>query len=92
MIRAFRTMVTCRWSARRIQRYLDSDPAALLADDEIRRLEAHLAVCARCGAAAAEYRQINSALSRWTARQIPDPHSVERLHDVLDRLVRGEGT
>lgn len=92
MIRSIRTMVTCRWSARRIQRYLDSDPAALLTGEEIARLEAHLAVCQRCGAAAAEYRQIGSALSRWTARQMPDPHSIDHMHDVLDRLVRGDLT
>jgi len=90
MIRAIRTMVTCRWSARRIQRYLDSDPAALLTDDEIRRLEAHLAQCHRCSAAAAEYRQIDTALSRWAARRIPDTQSVTHMHEVLDRIVRGD--
>ena len=41
MIKAVRTMLTCHWSARRIQRYLDADPAAQLDADEIRRLEAH---------------------------------------------------
>lgn len=92
MIGAIRTMVTCRWSARRIQRYLDSDPAALLTDDEIRRLEAHLAQCDRCSAAAAEYRQIDTALSRWAARRIPDPQSVTHMHEVLDRIVRGDLT
>lgn len=92
MIRAIRTMVTCRWSARRIQRYLDSDPSALLTDDEIRRLEAHLAQCDRCSAAAAEYRQIDTALSRWAARRIPDPQSVTHMHEVLDRIVRGDLT
>ncbi len=90
MIRAIRTMVTCRWSASRIQRYLDADPAALLTDDEIRRLESHLAVCGRCAAAAAEYRQLDSALSRWAARRMPDPHAVEHMHEVLDRLARGD--
>lgn len=92
MIRAIRTMVTCRWSARRIQRYLDSDPAALLTDGEIRRLEAHLAQCDRCSAAAAEYRQIDTALSRWAARRIPDPQSVTHMRQVLDRIVRGDLT
>lgn len=92
MIRAIRTMVTCRWSAGRIQRYLDSDPAALLTDDEIRRLEAHLAHCHRCSAAATEYREIDTALSRWAARRIPDPQSVTHMHEVLDRIVRGDLT
>ena len=83
-------MVTCHWSARRIQRYLDSDPAALLDDAEIRRLEAHLAECDKCRAAATEYRQIDSALSRWAARRMPDPDSVTHMHEVVDRLVRGD--
>lgn len=90
MIRAIRMMVTCHWSARRIQRYLDSDPAALLDDAEIRRLEAHLAECDKCRAAATEYRQIDSALSRWAARRMPDPDSVTHMHEVVDRLVRGD--
>ena len=90
MISAIRMMVTCHWSARRIQRYLDADPAALLDPSEIARLEGHLAQCERCSAAAAEYRQIDSALSRWASRRMPDRRSVGRMHDVVDRLVRGE--
>lgn len=90
MIRSVRMMLTCRWSARRIQRYLDSDPAALLDPGEIRRLEAHLAECDKCTAAAAEYRQIDSALSRWALRRMPDPQSVTHMHQVVDSLVRGE--
>jgi len=82
--------LTCRWSARRLQRYLDADPAALLDPSEIRRLEAHLAECDKCRAAASEFRQIDSALSRWALRRMPDPDSVTRMHDVVDRLVRGD--
>ncbi len=90
MIKVIRMMVTCHWSARRIQRYLDSDPAALLDDAEIRRLEAHLAECERCRDLATEYRQIDSALSRWASRRMPDPDSVAHMHEVVDRLVRGD--
>ncbi|MDZ4270308.1 MAG: zf-HC2 domain-containing protein [Mycobacterium sp.] len=90
MIRAVRMMVTCHWSARRIQRYLDSDPAALLDPSEIRRLEAHLAQCDKCSTAVDEFRQIDSALSRWALRRMPDRRSVSHMHDVVDRLVRGE--
>ncbi len=90
MIRTMRMIVTCHWSARRIQRYLDSDPAALLDSSEIRRLEAHLAECDKCRAAATEYRQIDSALSRWASRRMPDPDSVTHMHEVVDRLVRGD--
>jgi hypothetical protein len=45
MMSAIATMLTCHWSARRIQRYLDSDPATPLEPGEVRRLEAHLATC-----------------------------------------------
>lgn len=90
MIRGLRMMLTCHWSARRIQRYLDSDPAALLDPGEVRRLEAHLAECDKCSAAAAEYREIDTALSRWALRWMPDPDSVTRMHRVIDRLARGE--
>lgn len=90
MIRAARMMLTCHWSARRIQRYLDSDPAALLHPRQVHRVQAHLAECAKCSAAAAEYRQIDTALSRWALRRIPDPESIAQLHHVMDRLVRGE--
>ena len=90
MIKTVRMMLTCHWSGRRIQRYLDADPAALLDPNEIRRLEAHLAECDKCSAAAAEYRQINTALSRWAARRMLDPTSVTHMHQVVDRIVRGE--
>ncbi len=90
MIKTIQMMVTCHWSARRIQRYLDADPGALLDPSQIRRLEAHLAECDKCRAAATQYRQIDSALSRWAARRMPAPDSVSRMHDVVDRLVRGD--
>ena len=92
MIRAARMVVTCHWSGRRIQRYLDADPAAPLDVDEIRRLEAHLAMCERCKAAENEFRQINTALSRWAVHTIPDQKSVEHVRHFLDRLTSGDGT
>ncbi|MDV8009179.1 zf-HC2 domain-containing protein [Rhodococcus sp. IEGM 1318] len=91
MIRAARMMLTCHWSARRIQRYLDADPAAPLHTDEIRRLEAHLAVCEKCRASELEFRQINAALSRWTVDTMPDQDSIEHVRHFLDRLT-GEST
>lgn len=91
MIKSARMMLTCHWSARRIQRYLDADPAAPLDPDEIRRLEAHLAVCEKCRAAELEFKQINAALSRWTVETMPDKDSVEHVRQFLDRLT-GEST
>lgn len=87
MISSIRMMLTCHWSARRIQRYLDQDPSAALAPAEVRRLEDHLAVCEKCAQVAAEHRVLNRALARWSRQQLPDPGSLARLHSVLDRLV-----
>ncbi|MGB6181405.1 MAG: zf-HC2 domain-containing protein [Rhodococcus sp. (in: high G+C Gram-positive bacteria)] len=92
MIKAVRAMLTCHWSARRIQRYLDADPAAQLDADEIRRLEAHLAVCEKCRAAENEFGQISAALSRWTVRTMPDGESVREVSRFLERLTGGDTT
>ena len=79
-------MWTCRWARRRIQRYLDSDPAAPLTGRETRRLEAHLAVCERCGALTGEYRGLRRALALWANRHAPDPAEVARLRRLARRL------
>ncbi len=90
MISSIRRMLTCHWSARRIQRYLDHDPSAALAAGEIRRLEEHLAICEKCTQVAAEHRALNRALSRWSGQQPPDSESMARLHEAVDRLVNEE--
>jgi anti-sigma factor RsiW len=81
------TMWTCHWSARRIQRYLDADPSAPLSAEEIRRLEAHLATCERCSAAAAEYRGLRRALASWASRHGPDPVLVDRMQQAAEQLI-----
>ena len=86
MISGIRRMLTCHWSARRIQRYLDHDPSAVLAPGEVRRLEEHLAICEKCTQVAAEHQMLNRALARWSG-QPPDPEPLARLHAALDRLV-----
>jgi anti-sigma factor RsiW len=85
MTQSLREMMTCRWSARHIQRYLDADPAAPLAPAEVSRLEAHLAVCERCTQTAAEHRALHRALSRWSGR-LPDPDAIERLRAYARRI------
>lgn len=80
MMQSVRQMMTCRWSARRIQRYLDADPSALLSPGEVTRLEAHLAVCEKCSQTTAEHRALHRALSRWAA-PLPDTDAVHRLRD-----------
>ncbi len=87
MITAIRTMLTCRWSARRIQRYLDADPAAALAPHEQRRLAEHLATCARCTEAADQYRGLQRALLRWSARRAPDPAVAARLQRYTEQVM-----
>lgn len=89
MIRTARQMLTCHWSARRLQRYLDADPAAPLTPGEVARLEEHLATCERCAAALGEHRLLRRALSGWGRGTAVDPASVDRVRSLLDDLVEG---
>jgi len=86
MTGTLRQMVTCHWSARRIQRYLDADPAARLTPGEISRLEGHLATCAKCTQLAAEHRALHRALSLWSSGTAVDPRSVEHVREFLSTI------
>jgi len=79
-------MLTCHWSARRIQRYLDADPAARLTPGEISWLERHLATCEKCARVAAEHRVLHRALSLWSGGSTVDPRSVGRVRDFLSTI------
>lgn len=81
-------LVTCHWTGRRMQRYLDADPSAPLDAADIARLEAHLHDCARCAAAAREFRMLSGALARWATPT--DDVAVERLRGFVDSLTKGE--
>lgn len=85
------SMLTCRWSARRIQRYLDADPGAPLDRREVERLRAHLATCAKCATAANDYRGIRRVLADWSARPVPDPDALERLRLTVRSLTARDG-
>lgn len=85
MIVMLRQMVTCRWSARRIQRYLDADPSAPLSPGEIARLEQHLATCERCTRVAQENAALHRVLVTWSSGSV-DPASVDRVRDYLGDL------
>jgi hypothetical protein len=87
MMSSVTSMWTCHWARRRIQRYLDADPAAPLTSDEVHRLEAHLATCDRCTALTEEYRGLRRALLRWSARRAPDPAAVMRLRLVAEQMM-----
>ncbi len=81
-----RQMLTCHWSARRIQRYLDADPAAPLPPGEVSRLEEHLATCEKCTRVATEHRALHRALSVWSGGAVVDPRSVDRVRDFLSTI------
>lgn len=87
MMSSISTMLTCHWSARRIQRYLDADPAALLDPAEVQHLQAHLATCEKCSAAAEEYRGVRLALLGWSRRRRPDPAMTARMRIAAERLM-----
>lgn len=86
MTSTLRQMLTCHWTARRMQRYLDSDPAAPLTPGEVARLEEHLAVCDKCTQVVAEHRALNRALSLWSGGMPADPRSVDRMRAFLAEL------
>ncbi len=86
MVRAS-MMWTCHWARHRVHRYLDADPSLPLTPREVRRLEAHLAICARCATTAEDYRRLRRALADWSQRRAPDPAIVERMHTTVRDLV-----
>lgn len=87
MMSSLTTMLTCHWSARRIQRYLDADPSALLEPAEVHRLEHHLATCEKCSAAAEEYCGLRRALARWSQRRLPNPAMTARVRLAAQRVM-----
>ncbi len=83
-------MLSCHFTAKRLQRYLDADPSAPLDPAEIRRLEAHLGECDRCASAVADFRSMRWAMLRLSRHVGPDPAAVARLHGVVDQLLEEE--
>lgn len=81
------SMWRCHWARRRLQRYLDTDPAAPLSRDEVRRLEAHLTACARCSSLAEDFRGLRRVLRSWSLRRSPDPAAVARLRLAAEQLI-----
>lgn len=89
MTGTLKLMLTCHWSARRIQRFLDADPSAPLSPGEVTRLEAHLATCEKCNGVVIEHRALHRALSLWSGRAKVDPASVGRLQHFLYDITEG---
>lgn len=86
MKQSLRQMITCHWSARRIQRYLDADPSAPLTPGEVARLEAHLSECEKCTQLSAEHRALHRALSMWPGAPTPDEQQIQRMRGFLNTL------
>ncbi len=85
-----RQMMTCHWTARRIQRYLDADPSAPLTPGEVARLEEHLATCEKCTRIVAENRALHRVLSWWPGRRPVDPNAVTRMRAFLASITDDE--
>ncbi len=82
------TLMTCHWTGRRVQRYLDADPSAPLDAAQIARLEAHLDECERCAAISHDFRVLRVALGRWATPA--DDEAVQRLRGLVDTMTKGE--
>ncbi len=90
MIGSARRMLSCFFTARRLQRYLDADPSAPLTATQIHRLETHLAECERCAGAIADFRLLHGALHGLALHAGPQPDAVDRMRQLVDHLVHGQ--
>lgn len=82
------SMPECHWVKSHLTQYLDRDPSAPLTDAELRRLEAHIAICDRCTAVSEDYRETSKALSQL--RTHVDQESIDRLSNSLKKLTLGD--
>lgn len=78
------SMPECHWVRAHLIRYLDRDPSAPLSEEELTRLQAHIAICDKCAAISDEYRETSKALSQF--RTQVDKESIERLSNSLKKL------
>ncbi len=82
------SMPECHWVKSHLTQYLDRDPSAPLTDAELRRLEAHIAICDKCATISEDYRETSKALRQLRTRV--DQESVDRLSNSLKRLIAEE--
>lgn len=78
------SMPECHWVRAHLIRYLDRDPSAPLSEEELARLQTHIAICDKCAAISDEYRETSKALSQF--RTQVDKESIERLSNSLKKL------
>jgi hypothetical protein len=82
------SMPECRWVRSHLSQYLDRDPSAPLSDEELTRLQTHIAICDKCAAISEDYRETSHALSQY--RKHVDQESIERLSNSLKKLTSGD--
>lgn len=82
---SIRQALECRRTRKRLQRFLDRDPSALLTPDEAREVEQHLHGCERCQGLAEEYRALHRTLGRFGEALAPDDDAVRRAREALRR-------
>ncbi len=91
MSMSLRQVVACHRNRRRLQRFLDRDPAAPLSSTEMVEVEHHLSQCERCTGLAEEYRALHWSLQTWGSVLGPDDEAVRRVREALDRALENEG-
>lgn len=78
------SMPECHWVRAHLIRYIDRDPSAPLSDEELDRLQTHIAICDKCATISDEYRETSKALSQLRTRV--DQESIARLSESLKKL------
>ncbi len=82
------SMPECRWVRAHLTQYLDRDPSAPLSNEELTRLETHIAICEKCASISEDYKEMSKALSQY--RKNVDQESIERLSNSLKKLTSEE--
>ena len=76
----------CKWTSRRLQQYIDMDPAAELSEREITRVRAHLTECEKCSSSVADYKKISKTLRWFGDNNAPDETMLNRLKLKLNQI------
>lgn len=83
-------MLRCKLTAKRLSRYVDMDPAALLVEAEIQKVRRHLAECRKCTKTVSDLTKIKDKL-RWIgSAHLPDEGSLNRLQAKIDSMTKSK--
>ena len=86
-----RQILECRRTARNLQQFLDRDPAAPLSEDDMRRVQIHLGECEKCTELSKEYEALHRSLRRLGSSLAPEPATVDRVREAVERALAAEG-